>query len=189
MIWLIIGLALFLGVHSVRMVAPGYRDQLIAKRGQGVWKGIYSVLAILGFIILVWGYGQARMEAPVLYVPPIWTRHVALLLMWPALIIFLASLLPAGKIKAAVKHPMIVGIKIWAFAHLLANGDLASLLLFGSFLAWSVVNRIACKRRGDPVHDNPVIRSDIIAAISGSLFWIWFVMQGHQLLFGVSPIG
>jgi len=189
MIWLIIGLALFLGVHSVRMVAPAYRDQFIDQRGEKPWKGIYSVIAVIGLVVLIWGYGQARMDAPILYVPPVWTRHIALLLMWPALIIFIASALPAGKIKAAVKHPMILGVKIWALAHLLANGDLASVLLFGSFLVWAVGNRIACKRRGDPRYDNPVIRNDIIAAISGSLFWIWFIIQGHRLLFGVSPIG
>lgn len=187
MFWLVAGLVLFLGIHSVRMVTPDFRDGVIAERGENTWKGIYSVVSILGFIVLVWGYGQARLVTPVLYVPPTWMSHITLLLMWPALILIIASQLPAGKIKAAVKHPMILGVKIWAFAHLLANGDLASLLLFLSFLGWAVWNRIAVKKRGNPEFETVAIRSDIIAAISGTLFYIWFVIQGHRLLIGVPP--
>ncbi|MEQ8400622.1 MAG: NnrU family protein [Roseitalea porphyridii] len=188
MVWLILGLVLFLGIHSVRMVAPGFRDRLIAERGESAWKGIYSVVALIGLVLLVWGFGQARQVAPVLWVPPTFMAHINLLLMLPALILLVASQLPAGYMKRAVKHPMILAVKIWAFGHLLANGDLASLLLFGAFLAWGVWNRIAVKRRGDPVFDMPKPIYDGIAAVVGTLIYLWLILQGHLWLFGVPPI-
>lgn len=188
MLILIVGLILFLGIHSVRMVAPGWRDGVIATRGEGIWKGIYSLVSLLGLVAIVWGYGAARQVAPVLYAPPQWLSHVTLVLMWPALILLVASQMPAGKIKKAVKHPMILAVKIWAFAHLLANGDLASLLLFASFLPWGVWNRIDVKRRGDPVFESVTVRSDIIACVVGTAIYVWLVVQGHAWLFGVAPV-
>jgi uncharacterized membrane protein len=147
MIWLIVGLVLFLGVHSVRIVAPEFRQSQIEARGLNAWKGMYTAVSILGFLILVWGYGQARLDPVVFWVAPAWMSHVVLLLMLFAMIFLVASQVPAGKIKAAVKHPMLLAVKIWALAHLLVNGDLASLFLFGSFLAWAVVDRISEKKR------------------------------------------
>lgn len=188
MVWLLLGIVLFLGVHSIRMVAPGFRDRMIAERGEGVWKGIYSVAAVIGLIVLIWGFGQARMVAPILWVPPTWLAHINLLLMIPALIFFFAAPLPPGYMKRAVKHPQILGVKIWAFGHLLANGDLASLILFASFLGWAVWNRIAVKRRGDPVYENPAIQYDIIAAVIGLAVYVWLIVQGHAWLFGVPPV-
>jgi len=188
MVWLVLGLVLFLGIHSVRMVAPGFRDGVIAERGEGAWKGIYSVVALIGFVLLVWGFGQARQVAPVLWTPPTFVAHINLLLMLPALVLLVASQLPAGYMKRAVKHPMILAVKIWAFGHLLANGDLASLLLFGAFLGWGVWNRIAVKRRGDPVFDAPKAMYDGVAAVVGTLIYLWLILQGHQWLIGVPPI-
>ena len=185
MIWLLAGLVLFLGVHSVRMVAPAFRDRMIAQRGEGAWKGIYSVLALIGFVLLVWGYGQARLVAPLLYEPPVWMKHIATPLMLFSMIFLVASQLPAGRIKKAVKHPMLLAVKIWALAHLLANGDLASLVLFLTFLGWAVWNRIAVKRRGDPVFETVSVRNDVIAVVAGTALTVWFIVQLHAWLIGV----
>ena len=188
MVWLIVGIVLFLGIHSTRMVAPAFRDRMVAERGENLWKGVYSLVSLIGLVVLIWGFGQARMVAPILWMPPTWLAHINLLLMIPALILLVASQLPPGYMKKAVKHPMILSVKIWAFGHLLANGDLAALVLFVSFLGWAVWNRIAVKRRGDPVYDNPVIRYDIIAAVVGLAIYMWLILQGHAWLFGVPPI-
>src|SRR5688500_2881932 len=145
MIYLLLGLIVFLGVHSISIVAPNWRDAMLARMGEGAWKGLYSVISIVGFVLLVWGYGQARMEAVVLYNPPVWTRWIAAALLLQVCPL-LAPYLP-GRIKAALKHPMLVAVKIWALAHLIANGTSADVLLFGGFLAWAVLDRISLKRR------------------------------------------
>lgn len=188
MIWLLLGIVIFLGIHSVRIFAPGLRDGMIAQYGEGAWKGIYSLVALAGFVLLIWGFGQARWETPILWVPPVWLTHLNALFMLVALVIFSAYPLPAGYIKRAVKHPMILGVKIWAFGHLLANGDLAAILLFGSFLVWGVLDRISLKRRGDPVYGDPKLQYDLIAVAIGIAVYLWLVFQGHQWLFGVAPI-
>lgn len=188
MVLLILGLVLFLGIHSVRMVGD-IRANTIAARGENTWKAVYSVASIIGFIVLVYGYGQARQGAPVLYVPPTALQPVTWLLMWPSMILLVASQIPAGKIKAAVKHPMIVGIKVWAFSHLLVNGDLATVILCGSFLVWSVSNRIWWKRHGDPVPASVAVRNDVIAVVGGTIAYVAFVLWLHSWLIGVSPIG
>lgn len=188
MIWLVLGLVLFLGVHSVRMAAPEFRDGVIAARGAPAWKGAYSVLSLIGFVILIWGFGQARLETPVLWAPPAWMAHINLVLMAPALILLAASQMPAGYIRRAVRHPMILGVKVWAFGHLLANGDLAALVLFAAFLGWAVWNRIAVKRRGDPVHGDAKPVYDAAAAAVGLAFYLWLVLYGHLWLFGVAPV-
>ncbi|WP_421853307.1 NnrU family protein [Oricola sp.] len=185
MIWLLAGLIVFLGVHSVRMVAPGFRDSVIAARGEQTWKGIYSVIAIVGLVLLVWGYGQARLETAYLYEPPVWLKHIVTLLMCISLVLLVAGQVPPGRIKQAVKHPMLAAIKVWAFSHLLANGDTASLVLFIAFLGWAVWNRIAVKRRGDPVFENVSVRNDVIAVVVGVALTVWFVYQLHGWLIGV----
>src|SRR2546423_6922256 len=146
MAWLILGLALFLGMHSVSIVAPGWRDAQVARRGEMPWKGIYTVVSIVGFVLLVVGYGAARHSPIVLYEPPSWGRELALLLMLPVFPLFIATYLP-GRIKATVKHPTLVAVKLWAVAHLFANGTLADVLLFGGFLAWAVADRISMRHR------------------------------------------
>lgn len=188
MLWLIAGLIVFLGIHSVRMVAPGFRNGMLEKRGEAVWKGLYSLVSIAGFVLLVWGYGQARLETVYLYEPPVWAKHVATLLMVLSFILLAASQLPAGHIKKAVKHPMLLGVKIWAFAHILANGDLASLILFLAFLGWAVWNRIAVKKRGDPVFSDVSARYDVIAVVAGVVFAVLFVMWLHAWLIGMPLI-
>ena len=144
---LIIGLILFLGVHSVRIFAEGWRTAQIAQRGEGAWKGLYSVASIVGFGLIVWGYGLARAEPTVLWAPQPWARHLAALLMLFAFILLAAAYVPNNGIKAWVHHPMVLGVKVWALAHLLANHTLADLLLFGSFLVWAVLDFRAARQR------------------------------------------
>jgi uncharacterized membrane protein len=186
---LILGLVLFLGIHSSKMLFPAVREKVVASRGLNAWKGIYSLVSFAGLILIIWGYALYRPDSPVLWNPPVWTRHIALLLMALSFIILVSSQLPAGRIRQAAKHPMLLAVKIWALAHLLANGDLASLLLFGCFLAWAVWDRIAAKRRGDPL---PVAGSsmmpDILSVVIGLAFYVVFVLWAHEWLFGVAPV-
>jgi uncharacterized membrane protein len=188
MFLLILGLILFLGIHSVRIVAPDWRDAQRARLGENRWKGLYSLVSLVGFVLIVWGYARAWPVAPVLYEPPLWMRHVTLALMLPALISLMAFAFPAGRLKPALKHPMLAAIKLWAVAHLLANGDLASLLLFGSFLVWAVLDRIAVKRLGDRIPAPGPVKWDIVAVVAGTLLYVLFVWRLHAWLFGVSPL-
>ena len=183
----IIGLVLFLGTHSISIVAPGLRRQAIARFGEGGFKGLYSILSIVGFVILIWGYGVARAATPVVYTPPTALKHFALLLMLPVFPLLLAAYLP-GRIKAAVKHPMLTAIKTWGLAHLLSNGTLADILLFGGFLAWAVVDRISIKRRAVAAPAAGPITNDIIAIVVGLGLYVAFIFGLHQWLFGVAPI-
>jgi uncharacterized membrane protein len=189
MVWLVLGLILFLGIHSVAIVAPGWRDAQAMRLGELLWKGLYSLVSIAGFVVLVVGYGIARQSPVVLYTPPTWTRHLAALLMLPVFPLLLAAYLP-GRIKAALKHPMLVSVKLWAVAHLVANGTLADLLLFGGFLAWAVADRISVKRR--PPRSTPAAparpANDAIAVVAGLALYALFVMGGHRWLVGVSPV-
>jgi uncharacterized membrane protein len=187
---LVLGLIFFLGVHSVSIVAPDWRDARRAQLGEGAWKGLYSVVSVAGFVLLVVGYGLARQQPEVLYVPPGWLRHLALLLMVPAFPLLLAAYLP-GRIKTAAKHPMLLSVKLWALAHLLANGTWADVLLFGGFLAWAVADRISLKRRAArPVPGAPPSPlNDVIVVVGGLALYVVFLLWGHRWLIGVSPIG
>ena len=147
MMLLIAGLILFLGVHSTRVFANDWRTALIAKRGEGAWKGIYSGLSLAGFVMLVYGYGLARQSPVVLWTPPVAMRHVAALLTLVSFVMLAAAYVPRNSIKAKLRHPMVLGTKVWAFAHLLANGNLADVLLFGAFLVWAVLNFRAARQR------------------------------------------
>lgn len=187
----IIGLALFLGVHSVSIVAPSWRDAQVARHGLPLWKGFYSVASVIGFLLLIYGYGMARQSPLVLYAPPAAMRHVVLLLMLPVFPLLLATYLP-GRIKTVTKHPMLLAVKIWAAAHLLANGTLPDVLLFGSFLAWAVADRIAVKRRivaralpGAPAS----AINDVIVLAGGLALYVVFLLWAHRWLIGVSPLG
>ena len=190
MLYLILGLVIFLGVHSVEIFSPTFRSRAVARLGEGPYKGLYSLLAIVGFVLLVWGYGVARQDPVLLYAPPIWVRHLTLLLMLPVFPLLFAAYLP-GRIKTATKHPMLASVKIWAFAHLLANGMLADVLLFGGFLAWAVVDRISVKRRAvvRPVPGPPPGKlNDVIAVVGGLAVYVAFVFGLHTWLIGVPPL-
>lgn len=184
----IIGLALFLGTHSIAIFAPGLRRSLIERLGEGGYKGLYAIVSLVGFLVLIWGYGDAKAATPVLYTPPTGLSHLALLLMLPVFPLLLSTYLP-GRIKAAVKHPMLTAVKTWGLAHLLSNGALADVLLFGGFLAWAVLDRISIKRRGaaaTPAAGSIV--NDFIAVVVGLGLYVAFIFGLHQWLFGVAPI-
>jgi len=188
---LIAGLLLFLGVHSIAIAAPGLRAAGIARLGANGWKGLYSLVAIAGFALLCIGYGEARVTDPVwLWQPPKGLRHLALLLMLPVFPLLLAAYLP-GKIRDKAKHPMLAATKLWALAHLLANGGLHDVLLFGGFLAWAVADRISLKRRAGvaPPPSAPAGRwNDAIAVVGGLALYVLLVGGLHKMLIGVSPM-
>lgn len=186
---LIIGLVLFLGAHSVSIVAPAWRDRIALRIGEIPWQGLYSVVAIAGFVLIVWGFGSARYETAVLYVPPHWLHQVAVLLLAFVFPLFLAAYLP-GRIQSVAKHPMLAATTVWAAAHLLANGSLADVVLFGSFLVWAVADRISQRHRPQrPVRGAPPSRwNDAIAVLLGLLIYAAFLLGVHQWLFGISPL-
>lgn len=193
MLVMIIGIIVFLGIHSVRIVAPRWRLAKMEEWGEGKWKGLYSVVSIVGLALLIWGFGMARLEAPILYEPPVWMKHITLLLMLFAFIFLGVFIAPPGRMKPALKHPMLIAIKTWALAHLLANGDLASLILFLSFLAWAVFDRIALKRQARaglaPTAITPgPVTNDVIAVLIGLVLYGLFIWKLHAVLIGVSPM-
>ena len=192
---LILGLVLFLGIHSARIVAPGARLAFIEGRGEGAWKGLYTLVSIAGLVLLVWGYGLYRYEADQAFVPPDWGRTLQLLLMPVALILVVASQFPQGFIRRAVGHPMLWGVTLWAVLHLLGNGDWASVLLFGAFLVWAVADLVSCYRRP---RANPHAASgapatawwpDVAAIAIGLALTVAFVSFLHEWLFGVAIVG
>lgn len=189
--WLLVtGLSLFLGVHSISIVNASWRDRMMARLGERAWQGLFGLIALAGFALIVWGYGLARATPVVLYAPPAGLRHLALLLMVPVFPLLLAAYLP-GRIQAATKHPMLAGTKLWAFAHLLANGTLADAVLFGGFLVWAVVDRVSLKHRESrPVPGAPPSRiNDPIAVLVGLALYAVFLLWLHRWLIGVSPLG
>jgi uncharacterized membrane protein len=191
MTYLVAGLLLFFGVHSIAIVAPAWRDGMAARLGDASWKAIYALLSVIGFVMLVHGYGLANAEPTVLYTPPVWMRHVAALLMLPAFTLLLATYLP-GRIKTAVKHPMLTATKAWALAHLLVNGNLADVLLFGGFLAWAVLDRIAVGKRvvqrKPAVTGAPSRMNDVLAIVGGLVLYFVFVFWAHERFIGVPPM-
>jgi uncharacterized membrane protein len=187
---LIVGLAIFLGVHSIAIVAPGFRDRARNRLGEGGWKGLYSVASLGGFILICYGFSLARRAPVVLYTPPHWLRHVAVALMLPVFPLLFATNLP-GRIRTATQHPMLAGVKFWGIAHLLANGMLADVLLFGGFLAWAVVDRISWKRRPPQILRSAAARpwNDAAAIVVGLAVYVLFITWAHRRLFGVAPLG
>jgi uncharacterized membrane protein len=186
---LIIGLALFLGIHSIALAAPDFRRRSVARMGEGPWKGLYAAVSAVGLVLIVYGFHLARQSPVVLYTPPEWMRYVTGLLMLPVFPLLIAAYLP-GRIKSAMKHPMLAAVKFWALGHLLANGSLADVLLFGGFLAWAVMDRISLKRRVQTVPGVSAGRfNDAIAVVLGLGIYVLFIAWAHMRLFGVSPLG
>ena len=189
---LILGLLMFLGMHSTRIVADGWRSQVIAQRGPGAWKALYSVVSLVGFGLIVWGYGQARLTPEVLWATPMWTRHLASLLVLLALVLLVAAYVPGNGIKERVRHPMVLGVKVWAFAHLLANNTLADLLLFGGFALWAVLDFRSARQRdraAGTVYAPGRAGATAVTVVLGVAVWAAFAFWLHLALFGVRPFG
>ena len=192
LIYLITGLVLFLGVHSTRVFANSWRSQTLARFGEKPFKGVYALLSLAGFALLVWGYGQARQQGVMLWNPPTATRHIAALLMLLSFVLLAAAYVPGNQIKAKLHHPMVLGAKVWALAHLLANGSLADTVLFGSFLAWSVVLFAASRRRDrreQIVYPAGTAGMTAVTVVVGFAAWAVFAFWLHRVLIGVSPFG
>jgi uncharacterized membrane protein len=186
---LILGIIVLIGIHFLPAL-PELRDSLMSRLGRNGYRALFSIVSLLGLALVVWGFAKAPVIQ--IWVPPLWTRHLALLLMLPVFPLLFAAYLP-GKIKAKVRHPMLAAIKFWALAHLIANGDLASIILFGSFLAFAVVDRILIKRRGgaEPVlavSEAKARRNDLISLGAGLALYVAFLFWLHPLLIGVSPL-
>lgn len=194
MLLLVLGLATFFAIHAVP-TQPELRAGLVDRFGEAAYKGLFTVASLAGLALIVYGYGKLQGtpgKNPDLWFPPTWARHVALLLMLPAMVLLVAAYVPS-RIRDAVKHPMLLGVKLWAIAHLIANGDLASVVLFGSFLAWAVYDLISVKKRAalGPLgarKGGPVI-NDVIVVGAGLGLYVLLVVWGHKALIGVSPVG
>jgi uncharacterized membrane protein len=187
---LILGLVLFLGVHSTRIFAEGWRTQMLSRLGPSGWKGVYSVLSVVGFVLIVMGYGAARQDPVVLWASPTWLRHVAALLTLLAFVFLAGAYVPGNGIKAKLHHPMVLGVKVWAFAHLLANNTLADVLLFGSFLVWAVLNFRAARARDRAANAGAAASSlpmTVVTVVVGVVAWAAFAFWAHRALIGVSP--
>jgi uncharacterized membrane protein len=196
MTWLIFGLILFLGAHSIRMVANDWRTQTIATWGDKPFKGVYTLISLLGFYAMVTGYAEARLHTVALWTPPIATRHVSVLLMLFASVLMAAAYVPRNHLKMRMKHPMVLSVKVWALAHLLANGNLADVVLFGSFLMWSVFNfKAASARDRATAQETPSVQATanttatLLTLLIGVAMWALFVFYLHVQLVGVSPLG
>jgi uncharacterized membrane protein len=187
---LLSGLVLFFAVHSVSIVRDDWRARVVARIGEPAWKGVFSLLSLAGLVLIVWGYGLARQAPVVVYTPPVGLRHGALLLLLFVFPLVLAAYLP-GRIQSTMKHPLLVATKLWALVHLFANGTLADVALFGSFLLWAVADRISLGRRTPrPVPGAPPSRAnDAIAVVGGLALYVAFVLWLHRWLIGVPPVG
>lgn len=196
---LILGLILFLGAHSVRIWADGWRNQTIEAYGEKTFKGVYALVSILGFYLLVVGYGEARLQTVALWNPPIFTKHISLLLMLFSSILLMATYIPRNHFKMRLGHPMVLSVKVWALSHLLANGNLADLVLFGSFLIWAVLNFRSARARDreqvqnpDAIEDAPLkpnLFATLIALFGGMALWALITFVLHAKLVGVAPMG
>ncbi len=192
MIYLLIGIFLFLGAHSVRIWADPWRDRMLARLGEARWKGLHALTSALGLGLLIWGFGLARQEPVQLWIPPNGMRHLASVLMLGSFVLLAAAYVPGNRIKARLRHPMVLSVKLWALAHLLANGNLAHGVLFGAFLVWAVLSFRAARRRDRLAGMGPDTGSTGatgVAVALGVAAWLAFTLYLHGLLIGVRPLG
>ena len=191
LVYLVLGLLVFLGVHSVRIVAEPWRLRTRERLGEPAWKGLYSLLSLLGLGLIIWGFGLARQTPVQLWSPPVGMRHLASLLTLVSFVLLAAAYVPRNRIKARLHHPMVLAVKTWALAHLLANGDLGGMILFLSLLAWAVVDRISYRWRPDDVVVDapaPNVRVDVIAVVAGVIAYVAMLFL-HPYLIGVAVLG
>jgi uncharacterized membrane protein len=189
---LMIGLLIFLGIHSSRIFAENERQKFIAQRGENAWKAIYTMVSFIGFGLIIWGYSLARQQPIVLWNPPVATRHIAALLTLIAFILIASTYFKQSWMRVRFQHPMVLGVKVWALSHLLSNGTLADVLLFGGFLAWAVLCFIASKKRDRLLktqYPAAQAKATILAIVAGVLGWLVMAMWLHGLLIGVRPFG
>lgn len=192
MLYLILGLLLFVGTHSVRIVADGWRTRSRARLGPLRWRALYTLLSLLGFVLMAWGFGQARQMPVQLWSPPLGLRHLALLLTLLSFVLLAAAYVPGNRIKARLHHPMTAAVMFWALAHLLTNGNLAHVLLFGTFLVWALLVFMAAKKRdrqGGTRYSSGTTGATGITVALGVALWIAFTLWLHGLLIGVRPFG
>ena len=187
---LILGLAIFLGIHSVRIFFDDWRTAQIKRYGERPWKLAYTLVAIVGFVLIVWGYGLARYDPLILWTPPTGMRHLAALLTAISFVLVAAAYIPRNGIKSRLHHPMVLGVKVWALAHLLANGTLADLILFGSFLVWAILD-FASSRKRDRIanmqYPSGTAMGTGLTVLAGLVAWAAFAFWLHGLLLGVQP--
>lgn len=192
MLILILGLILFLGVHSVRIVAEDWRTAQLQRLGPRKWKLTYTVISAVGLVLIVWGYALARHNPVVVWVPPVGMRHIAALLTLIAFILLASVDIPRNSVKARLHHPMVIGVAIWAIAHLLANGMLADLVLFGAFLIWAMACWWAARRRdvvAGTTYAPGSVRGNVLVVVAGGVAWVVFALWLHKWLIGVPPFG
>lgn len=187
---LVVGLVLFLGMHATRIPNDQRRSGMIARLGKNKYRTIYTVVSIVGLVLIVYGYGQARLEPIFVWSPPAATRHIAALLMLFSMILLAACYVPMNHLKAKLVHPMTLSVKLWAFAHLIANGTLADIILFGSFLVWAILTFKSARKRAVPMGftgDGPTKVGTMMTVIVGVLAWLIFAAWLHVHLIGISP--
>jgi len=193
MLTLVVGLLLFLGVHSVRVFADGWRTAMVARLGEKAWKGGYALVSIVGFGLILWGFSQARQQPVVLWpTPPVWVRHVTALLVLVAFVLVVAAYVPRNQLKARLHHPMVLGVKLWAFGHLVANNTLADVVLFGAFLLWAVLDFSAARKRDrlqGTVYAAGIASRTALTVVMGVVAWAVFAFWVHAHWLGVSPMG
>ncbi|MDO9278438.1 MAG: NnrU family protein [Polaromonas sp.] len=191
MSYLWLGLLVFLGVHSIRLVADDWRSRCIARIGKVAWKGLFSAFSVVGFALIVWGYGVARQQPVQLWSPPAGMPYLAALLTWLAFVLLAAAYIPRNYFKARLYHPMLLATKVWALAHLLANGTLAGAWLFGSFLVWAVVMFASSRRRDrrqGVIYAPSLLSRSLASVLVGTLAWAAFTFALHGLLIGILPL-
>jgi len=192
MTYFIIGLLIFLGTHSIRIFADDWRSLQISRLGLLPWKLLYGAISAIGFGLIVWGFAVTRPETAIVWNPPLWTRHLAALLTLPAFILIVAAYIPRNRIRTMLGHPMVLGVVLWALAHLLANGRSIDLLLFGSFFVWAAVDYAMAAQRDrktNTKHPAGTLASTLITVAIGVAGWWLFATYLHVSLIGVRPFG
>ncbi len=192
MTWLILGLILFISTHATRIFAEDWRSQMMERLGEKRWKMLIALVSVAGFVLIIVGYGQARLAPLVLWEPPLAARNIALILNLLAFFLVAAAYVPRNFIKAKIGHPMVAGVKIWALAHLLSNGNLADVILFGSLLVWAVLNFRASRKRdriNEVEYANSTVLGTRVTLAVGAIIWYVFLQWLHVRWIGVSPLG
>jgi uncharacterized membrane protein len=191
MLILILGLLIFLGAHSLRIVADDWRSRQVARLGEKRWKGLFALISLIGLVLICWGFGLARQQPVLLYVPPPWLRHLNALFTLIAFVLFFAARVPGNRIKAKFGHPQLLAVKVWSVGHLLATGMLHDVVLFGAFLLWAVVQFAVSRRRdrlAGTVYPAGTVRGDALTLLSGVVVWVIFACWLHLWLIGVNPM-